>query len=419
MSNNKRVIDFKKNKIKRQRNDLFANILTYLSAGLATSVLIAVFIFIFSRGFSSLSWEMVRNDYWSQNYIAEFTELPETEFERPADLDENIAWSQKLGVALVNSLDENRHPLVTIDYIAPDNAFDNAIIMTRGEQFEQPVGNMFKNNLTRVTLLQDGDRVNVGSQARTDAFEVAQAIDSSEEIVSIFYQTPGGGIWGSLISTLILIGISLLISLPIGISAAIYLHEYANPNSKITQFMRSSIEMLAGVPSIIFGLMGVAVLFPITALLGANTLSILLGGITMAVMLLPIVIRQSEESLIVVPDGLRNASLSLGATETQTIFKVVLPSALPGIISAVLLAVSRVIGESAALIYTMGTAISDNPRILQGATTLAVQIWSIMGGEQPNFELASAISIIILIVVLGLNITVKVITGRLNRKWDA
>ncbi|HHX07366.1 MAG TPA: ABC transporter permease subunit, partial [Erysipelothrix sp.] len=110
---------------------------------------------------------------------------------------------------------------------------------------------------------------------------------------------------------------------------------------------------------------------------------------------------------------------SLGATETQTIFKVVLPTALPGIISAVLLAISRVIGESAALIYTMGTAISDNPEILQPATTLAVQIWSIMSGEQPNFELASAISIIILVVVLSLNILVKAITTRLNRKWEA
>lgn len=182
--------------------------------------------------------------------------------------------------------------------------------------------------------------------------------------------------------------------------------------------MRSSIELLAGVPSIIFGLMGVSVLFPITKAVGINTVSVLLGGLTMAVMLLPLIIRQTEESLKVVPDGLRFASLSLGATQTQTIFKVILPSALPGIITATLLSISRIIGESAALIYTMGTFINDAPRIDQGATTLAVQIWSLMSGEQPNFELSSTISIIILVMVLILNLSVKFITYRLNKKWS-
>lgn len=138
----------------------------------------------------------------------------------------------------------------------------------------------------------------------------------------------------------------------------------------------------------------------------------------MAVVLLPLIIRQTEESLKVVPSDLRYASLSLGATQTQTIFKVVLPSALPGILTASLLSISRIIGESAALIYTMGTFISDKPQLDQGATTLAVQIWSLMSGEQPNFELSSTISIIILMIVLSLNITVKLISYRLNKKWS-
>jgi len=133
---------------------------------------------------------------------------------------------------------------------------------------------------------------------------------------------------------------------------------------------------------------------------------------------MPVIIRQTEEALIVVPMGVRSASLSLGATETQTIFKVILPSALPGILSATLLSVSRIIGESAALIYTMGTFVNDNPRLKEGATSLAVQIWSVMSGEQPNFELASAISIIVLGIVLVMNISVKVVSSRLNRKWS-
>lgn len=410
-------IDFKKNRQRRKQKDLYANILTYASALLATVVLVSIFVFIFRRGFSVLSWDMIRNDYWSQNYIAQVNDYPQDSYERPADLDDSIAFSTKYGIGLQDEINQDKQKIVTVAYQAPESVFSSSTIATKGAKYEQPLGDMTGNSISRLTLIVDEQRVNVGTQAKNTAQEVVDSMDSSSEIVSLFYQTPGGGIWGSLIATLLLIFVSLLISLPIGIAAAIYLHEYAKPN-KITSFMRSSIEMLSGVPSIIFGLMGVAVLFPITTIFGANTLSTLLGGITMAVMLLPIVIRQTEESLIVVPDGLRNASLSLGATETQTIFKVVLPTALPGIISAILLAVSRVIGESAALIYTMGTTISDSPKLLEGATTLAVSIWSIMGAEQPNFELASAISIVILVLVLGLNIIVKIISNRLNRKWE-
>lgn len=416
---NKKLIDFSKNRQKRKRKDFISNLLTYLAAGLATAVLVSIFIFVLQRGSKVLSWQMIRDDYWSQNFLAAIdeTEAQAGNFERPTHLDSSIYYSERFGIGVTDRVNQQKQSLVEIHYVHPDSPINQAIITTPGDYFEQSVGDMLEKNITRMSIVdQQGATMNIGTQVQDDASSFIIKLDSATQINTIFYQTAGGGIWGSLRATLILIGISLLIALPIGIAAAVYLHEYAKPN-KATAFMRSSIEMLSGVPSIIFGLMGVAVLFPITTVFGANSLSILLGGITMAVMLLPIIIRQTEESLIVVPNGLRNASLSLGATETQTIFKVVLPTALPGIISAVLLAVSRVIGESAALIYTMGTAISDNPKLSQGATSLAVQIWSIMSGEQPNFELASAISIIILVVVLGLNLTVKVITGRLNRKW--
>ena len=232
----------------------------------------------------------------------------------------------------------------------------------------------------------------------------------------MFIQTQGGGILGSLIATLILIGISLLISLPIGIMTAIYLNEYAKFN-RFTPFIRSSIELLTGVPSIVYGLMGILVLFPITALVGANGTSILLGGLTLSIILLPTIIRTTEESLKVVPDSFREASHSLGANQSQTIFKIILPSALPGILTATILSIGRIIGESAALIYTMGTYISDKPEILKGATSLAVQIWSIMNGDQPNFALASAISIVILVMVLIMNIGVKVLTRAKVKQW--
>ena len=216
----------------------------------------------------------------------------------------------------------------------------------------------------------------------------------------------------------LLIALSLLIALPIGISTAIYLNEIARKN-KVTHFMEISIELLAGVPSIIFGLMGVVALYPVTAFFKIEGLSILLGALTMSVILLPIIIRATQESLKVVPDSLRMASLSLGATQTQTIFKVVLPSATSGILTATLLAISRVIGESAALIYTMGTFVNDSPTYKTGGTSLAVHIWSIMSSDQPNFELASAISIIILLIVLILNLIVKAISYRYQKMIGA
>lgn len=410
------LVDYKKNRAKRKQKDAIANFFTYLSAFLASLVLASIFLFVFTRGLKVLNWEMIKNDYWSLNLVAK-SEEPAGSFSKPEGLPENAFFSEKYGIAVMDSINQHKAKLIRVVYQDAESPITKALVQTKGDKFEQAVGDIIGSDLTRVTVMVNGERVTVGSQAKTEAQTFIETLDKSESISQFFYQSAGGGIRGSLEATLLLILVSLLISIPIGIAAAVYLHEYAKPN-KLTGLMRSSIEMLSGVPSIIFGLMGVAVLFPITSLFGAHTLSILLGGITMSVMLLPIVIRQTEESLIVVPDGLRNASLSLGATETQTIFKVVLPTALPGIISAVLLAVSRVIGESAALIYTMGTAISDNPKLLQGATSLAVSIWSIMSGEQPNFELASAISIIILVVVLGLNIIVKIISNRLNRKWE-
>lgn len=411
-----KVFDVKRNKQKRRIKDGFLNLLTYLASGTIALILAWIFYFVFINGFKNLSLEMLTNDYWTKNYIVTFEDSENSSYISP-QLDDNEFFSTKFGIALIDKVDSHKAHQVIISYVDPKSPFAEATITSKGEMFDQPAGNLVNNDIVKLTVLDTNDKpINVGSQYKTSAKEVVATLDSNDSIVSMFYKTPGGGIWGSLIATILLIFVSLLLSIPLGIGAAIYLREYAKA-TKLTSFMRQSIEMLSGVPSIIFGLMGIAVFFPITQIFGATSMSILLGGFTLTVMLLPIVIRQTEESLIVVPNGLRNASLSLGATETQTIFKVILPSALPGIISAVLLSISRVIAESAALIYTMGTAIVDNPKILEPATTLAVQIWSVMSGEQPNFELASAISIVILVLVLGMNLIVKIITSRLNRKW--
>lgn len=399
---------------KRQAGDNVKNIFTYLSALLALFVLGSVVVYIFNNGWSTLNGEMLTNDYWAGNYNINLQETQAGEFSIPADLEEDSYFSPRYGFAVFNSQDASGRAIVEISHIDADSPILSGIGTGQydGQELAPTTGSAVR---TINYLDQDGG---FGLVTAKDAETFITTIEAeTSEISSVFYQTPGGGVRGSIIATVMLMLVTLLIALPIGVAAAIYLHELA-PDNQVTKWMRSAIEMLNGVPSIVFGLMGMTVLFPITALFGATTPNVLLGGLTMAVVLLPVVIRQTEEALKTVPTSLRMGSLALGATQSQTIFKVVLPNALPGILSAALLSISRVIGESAALIYTMGTAVSDNPRWTEGATTLAVQIWSVMSGEQPNFELASAISILILVVVFILNITVRLITNKLNKRWE-
>lgn len=403
---------------KRKIKDAILDGLTYLSSFIAVLMLALVILFVLSKGLPGLNLRLLTNDYWNKNFATEYPDFKALDKPLASEIPEGVFYSPKYGVGLKDEISAYKEKMIIVEYLDEDSPLKNGIIYTagpdKGKEQELHIGS----NIVNFMLDDPDGLVNAGSQRKMTAEEVVQALENSQGIRRVVFQTPGGGVRGSLIATLMLIGISVIISLPIGIAAAIYLNEYAKKN-KMTNLMRSSIELLAGVPSIIFGLMGVSVLFPITKALGINTVSVLLGGLTMAIMLLPLIIRQTEESLKVVPEGLRHASLSLGATQTQTIFKVILPSALPGIITATLLSISRIIGESAALIYTMGTFINDSPKISEGATTLAVQIWSLMSGEQPNFELSSTISIIILLMVLVLNLSVKYITYRLNKKWSA
>jgi phosphate transport system permease protein len=210
-----------------------------------------------------------------------------------------------------------------------------------------------------------------------------------------------------------LIGLTLFIAIPVGVGAALYLNEYAR-KSQFTMAMRSFIETLTGVPSIIFGLLGVAIFIPLTVTLtdatGGNLIS---GALTLSVILLPIIIRTTEESLKVVPMDYRNASLALGASRTQTTFKVVVPNALPGILAAVLLGIGRIVGESAALIFAVGSIVRDEITLTDKSTSLAVHIYSMMTDEPANIELSSTIAIIILAIVLILNLLIKFISTKI------
>ena len=404
------------NQYKRRFYDGILQALTYLSSGISVLVLVALFVFIFSRGWSSINMDLLTNNYWSENYNVEpVSEVADTTFERPADLSEEAYFSEKWGVAFVDHVNAHKEEMILVEYIdenSPLYAMSDVSIRSNPQDFTMQVG-MQVSRLSYTNEQGDTQLAGIGGQTAQD---VAQALDQATSVNSMFIQTTGGGIRGSIISTCYLLLVSLVIAIPVGVASAIYLNEYAR-KSKFNMMLRSGIETLTGVPSIVFGLMGVTVLFPVTQLFGATTTSILLGGLTMSIILLPTIIRSTEEALLVVPQHLRDASLSVGANQSQTIFKIVLPCAVPGILTGVLLGIGRVIGESAALIYTMGTFINDSPTLLSQGTSLAVQIWSIMSGEQPNYELACAISIIILFFVLILNFAVKIISKRFSKAW--
>ena len=404
------------NQNKRRFYDGILQALTYLSSGISVLVLAALFVFIFSRGWSSINMDLLTNNYWSENYNVEpVSEVADTTFERPADLSEEAFFSEKWGIAFVDHVNAHKEEMILVEYIdenSPLYAMSDVSIRSNPQDFTMQVG-MQVSRLSYTNEQGDPQLAGIGGQTAQD---VAQALDQATSVNSMFIQTTGGGIRGSIISTFYLLLVSLVIAIPVGVASAIYLNEYAR-KSKFNMMLRSGIETLTGVPSIVFGLMGVTVLFPVTQLFGATTTSILLGGLTMSIILLPTIIRSTEEALLVVPQHLRDASLSVGANQSQTIFKIVLPCAVPGILTGVLLGIGRVIGESAALIYTMGTFINDSPTLLSQGTSLAVQIWSIMSGEQPNYELACAISIIILFFVLILNFAVKIISKRFSKAW--
>lgn len=211
------------------------------------------------------------------------------------------------------------------------------------------------------------------------------------------YNSDNVSLLPALVNTLLMVVVSLAIAAPLGIFAAIFLVEYAGHKGKIVGLIRITAETLSGIPSIVYGLFGM--LFFTTALkLGYSMLS---GAFTMAIMILPLIMRTSEEALIGVPDMYREASFGLGAGKLRTIFKIVLPSAVPGILSGVILATGRVVGETAALIFTAGT-VAKYAGIMDSGRTLAVHMY-VLSNEGLHMDKAYATAVILLILVLLIN----------------
>lgn len=216
-------------------------------------------------------------------------------------------------------------------------------------------------------------------------------------LFSIEYNSENVSMLPAIINTIEMVVIALLFSVPFGIGAAIYLVEYAKKGNKLVELVRLTAETLTGIPSIIYGLFGM--LFFNIALHWRY--SMLSGAATLAIMVLPTIMRTTEEALLCVPDSFREGSFGLGAGKLRTIFKIVLPAAVPGILSGIILSVGRIVGETAALIYTAGT-VTGVAGLMDSGRTLAIHMY-VLSNEGLHKNEANATAVVLLFVVLLMN----------------
>ena len=212
------------------------------------------------------------------------------------------------------------------------------------------------------------------------------------------YNSDNVSMMPAIINTITMTFLTLLMAVPIGIFSAIYLVEYAKKGNKLVSVIRITTETLSGIPSIVYGLFGF-LMFNVTFKWGYSFLS---GAITLAIMILPLIIRTTEEALLAVPDSYREGSFGLGAGKLRTVFRAVLPSAVPGILAGVILAIGRIVGETAALIYTSGTVTGIPENLMDSGRTLSVHMYALLS-EGLYMEQAYATSVVLLVLVLGIN----------------
>lgn len=219
------------------------------------------------------------------------------------------------------------------------------------------------------------------------------------------------GILGNIVNTIYIIVITLLIAAPVGIGSAIYLNEYAKPGRTV-RAIEFTTEILSGIPSIIFGLFGM-VFFGTTLGLGY---SVLTGSFTLTLMVLPLITRNTQEALKTVPDSYRSGALGIGATKWYMIRTILLPSAAPGILTGIILSVGRIVGESAALLFTAGSGflLPKNlfGKLFESSGTLTIQLYLSM--QKAKYDQAFGIALVLLIIVLGINILTRYLTGKFD-----
>ncbi|MGL4607028.1 MAG: phosphate ABC transporter permease PstA [Eubacteriaceae bacterium] len=394
---------------RKTKDNIIKGIIIF-ATGVTISVLLFIVGFIFVKGIGLIDWNFISRDFNDKVFYT-FTEAKEVPLKIDANtLDKKITYDKKhetpieptvyvsnLGVALTKVEYKNHateREQFIISYIEKGSPLEIAVNSNGGKA---PVGLDY--------VLESVNDTDFGEMSPEEVKNYIEGESGKLKIKSI---NPGGGINSNIVTTLYMILLSLVFALPIGIFGAIYLTEYAKAG-KVVNTIRFAAECLAGIPSIIFGLFGMA--FFVVAL--KFQISLISGSLTVAIILLPVIIRSTEEALKTVPMSFREGSLALGATKLQTIFKVVLPCAVPGIATAVLLSIGRVIGESAALLLTAGTVAQIPGTLFSPGSTLTVQAYYV-AKEEGNIELACAIGLVIILIVIILNILSRITSDKLD-----
>ena len=218
------------------------------------------------------------------------------------------------------------------------------------------------------------------------------------ELFAWEFNTENMSMMPAIVTTLYMTALSLLMAVPVGVFSAIYLVEYARRGSRLVKIIRMTTETLQGIPSIVYGLFGY-ILFVIT--LGWSY-SLIAGAVTLAIMILPLIMRTTEEALMSVPDAYREGSFGLGAGKLYTVFKLILPCAVPGILAGVILAIGRIVGESAALIFTAGTVAQVPGSLFYSARTLSVHMYALLSeGLYTDEAYATAVVLLVLVIIIN------------------
>ncbi|MGE4320530.1 MAG: phosphate ABC transporter permease PstA [Acholeplasmataceae bacterium] len=399
--------------------DTLSKTVTYLASLISVLILGAILFFIFDRGLQLLNWDIITGD--NATVISTLKSLDNVDYSTYSftspELQDGQYFSQRLGIVLEDTKSLEGKKLIKIAYVDDDSPLKQLIDSSSGDIRPIVAGDL----INSAGFIYDIDGNRVAYYPSDGAQTVSQTFDMAVSFSTLPISTAGGGIRGSIIVTLYIVALTLVIAMPIGVVTSLYMHEIA-PQNKIVDIMRSLIDMLTGIPSIVYGLMGAAFFVPLVInMFGSDVVtggSLISGALTMSVIVLPVIIKATDTALDVVPKEYKEASLALGANKTQTTFKIMLPNATPGILSAALLAIGRVIGESAALIFAIGVVVKDQVSLTSNGTTLAVHIWSAMAAEIPNVALSSTIAIIILAVVLMLNMIVKLLTFRFMKRFN-
>jgi len=362
----------------------------YLSTSLTVAILAVIIGFILYKGLPGINLNFLTRQ-WDDK-----TTFVNVKMKAVSEESADINYVSSLGITI--ALEESNIVITKIDKDSPVN---NALNLKNDSY-----------NLKKQDIILKTDDTKIADMTVKEA---VAALNQGTDTIRLKITRPGGGIIPMLVSTIYIIILSLIIAAPIGICAAIYLNEYAK-HGKILKIIRFAIQNLAGIPSIIYGLFGMLVFVQLLKM----QYSILAGSLTLSIMLLPTIISTTEEALKEIPNTYREGSLGLGATKLQTISKIILPGALPGILVAVILSIGRIVGESAALIWTAGT-VAQIPSALvgseAGAATLTTKMYWLIK-ETADLKTASSIAVVLLALIIFLNMSSKLITHRFLKKRE-